>query len=94
VFAVERCPPAARVETADGRPAHAVLTRAYRDGSVMVLGLGSEPHGSLRLVRAGKPPVRFALPARGVRVWEGDGSEPYLLRTVGVRCRWRRTVLR
>lgn len=76
VFAVERCPPAVRVETADGRPAHAVLTRAYRDGSAMVLGLGSEPHGSLRLVRAGKSPVSFVLPARGVRVWEGDGSEP------------------
>ena len=75
-FAGAQCPPAARVETVGGRPVSAVVTRAYRDGSVLVLGLGGEPHGSLRLVRAGRPSVSFALPARGVRVWEGDRNEP------------------
>jgi hypothetical protein len=64
-------PPEVRVETADGRPAEGLLLRHYEDGSVVVLGLSTNAHGSLRLVGRDGVPVSFELPARGVVRFEG-----------------------
>ena len=70
-FAMAARPPEVRIETADGRPAETLLLRHYEDGSVVVLGLSTNAHGTLRLVRRGGAPVAFELPARGVVRFEG-----------------------
>jgi len=71
VFAEKVCPPAAWVETADGKTVEDVLLRHYQDGSVAVLGLTAKEHGKLRLMRRDGEPIAFELPARGVFRLEG-----------------------
>jgi hypothetical protein len=75
-FAKTICPPAAWVETADGKPLEDVLLRHYQDGSVAVLGLTAKEHGRLRLMRRDGAPVPFELPARGIFRFEGQASVP------------------
>ena len=67
-------PPAAWVETAEGKPVEDVLLRCYQDGSVAVLSLSGEDHGTLLLKRPGQPPLPFALAACGI--YYSERNEP------------------
>ena len=60
------------VETAEGKMSDSVLLRHYQDNSVAVLALGKQAQPGLRLMRRGKQPVLFNLPAQGVFVWDGQ----------------------
>ncbi|OGV70488.1 MAG: hypothetical protein A2283_09620 [Lentisphaerae bacterium RIFOXYA12_FULL_48_11] len=71
-FARTTVPPAARVETADGKPVDNLLLRCYQDGSIAVLSLSDKEHGDLKLLRKGQAAVSFNLVARGIFLFEGS----------------------
>lgn len=81
-FAKTIAPPEARVETADGGADENLLLRQYEDGAVAVLGLTARKHGRMRLMRRGKEPIPFDLPARGVFLFDGEGSVPTTPRAI------------
>lgn len=81
-FARTVSPPEAWVETADRGEDENLLLRRYEDGSVAVLGLGTEEHGRLRLMRRGEEPILFELPARGVFLFDGEAPAPATPRSI------------
>ena len=65
-------PPEVWIERADGKLADSILLRHYQDNNVVALALGKQAQTGLRLVRRGKQPVLFNLPAQGVFIWDGQ----------------------